>query len=102
MKDFSMGSKKENAKQITVKVTRGKVYGFILGLILFGWLVGNLISDDVKELVGSEYKIECLNGSIEEIKQGLEYYCNEHYTVLYGRISNYQEVSNYIRGIENE
>lgn len=99
MKDFSMGSKRENAREITVKVTKGKIFVFFLVCVLFGWAVAYVVADDIKDLYEAEIKIQCSSGAIEIVEYGKEYYCTEHYTTLEGKVKNYNKLKEIV---ENE
>lgn len=102
MKSFNIGSQRENAKQITIKVTRGKVFFFLFICILLAWGVSKVIEDDIKSLYDSEIKIKCINGTTENVEYAKEYYCGEHYTNLKDKFESYNRIKQIVTGIENE
>jgi len=102
MKDkFSIGSKREGAKEITLNITKKKVVIFLLILLALAYLAAVVLEDNVKEALGEEMIIGCINGTKEPVQYGEEYYCGDHYTVLQGKVQSYDELVGIIRGIEN-
>jgi hypothetical protein len=94
-KAISIGSKKEGAKEVTVKVTRGKIFIFLIFCVALAYgissLTANLFDNDI-------LYVECKNGTKENITFMKEYYCGSHYTIMEGAVPNnkYEQVVNRI------
>lgn len=101
LKDFSMGSKRENAKQVTVKVTPLKVIIFFFVLICLGVGVTKLLEPTIKEMYPNEMAIGCVNGSKEVVEFGKEFYCGDHFSVL-ENTKDYKKLQSIIYGVDLE
>lgn len=92
---IKIGSKRENAKQITLKVTPNKIFLFVVVILIIAFGVMQITKPLVKDLYENEIMVKCNTGEVIPIEFNKTYYCNEHYTKM-EKLSNFDRIEEII------
>lgn len=99
--NYSMGSKKPKdklRKEINIDVTKKHIVGFVLFIFVVVFLIA--LALEHSGVFEEELSFGCIDGEEEKIKEGVEFYCGEHYSVIQDKVSpeQYQKIEEIIYG----